>query len=170
MICAVERGRDAEDDRALDLRLDDIGIDHDAAVDRADDAPDANRAILRDFDLGDLRHIGPEDVLDRHATADPFRQRLSPAGLFRGKLEDSFGARRLVEERPPIGDRILLRRGRQLVDEAFGHKDIVRRPDAAPEGGRNAGGLDPQILDAQVREGIGQIDRAVGACRGRDHC
>jgi hypothetical protein len=32
----------------------------------------------------------------------------------------------------------LLRRYRQLVDEAFGHEDVVRGPDAAPEGGRNA--------------------------------
>jgi hypothetical protein len=36
--CAVERGGDPEDDRALDLRPDDIGIDHNAAIDRADDA------------------------------------------------------------------------------------------------------------------------------------
>ena len=49
--CAVERGGDPEDDRALDLRLDDIGIDHNTAIDRADDAPDTNRAILRDFEL-----------------------------------------------------------------------------------------------------------------------
>jgi hypothetical protein len=35
---AVERSRDAKDDRALDLRPDDIGIDHNAAIDRADDA------------------------------------------------------------------------------------------------------------------------------------
>jgi hypothetical protein len=39
---AVERGGDPEDNRALDLRLDDIGIDHRAAVDRADNAPDTN--------------------------------------------------------------------------------------------------------------------------------
>jgi hypothetical protein len=31
-------GGDPEDDRALDLRPDDIGIDHNAAIDRADDA------------------------------------------------------------------------------------------------------------------------------------
>src|SRR6184192_613586 len=50
------------------------------------------------------------------------RQRLSPARLFRGKFKDGFGAGRLVEESPPIGDRILLRRRRQFVHEAFGHK------------------------------------------------
>ena len=68
----------------------------------------------------------------------------------------------LVEERQPIGDRILLRRRRQLVHEAFGHEDVVRRPDAAPEGGRNARRLHPHIFDVQVREGIDEIDRALG--------
>ena len=94
--------------------------------------------------------------------ADPFRQRLSPAGLFRGKLEDGLGAGRLVEQRQPIGDRILLCRRRQFVHETFGHEDIVRRPDAAPERRRNARRLHPQILDVHVREGIDQIDRAFG--------
>jgi hypothetical protein len=41
---AIERRRDAENDRALDLRLDGVGIDNGAAIDRADDAPDTNRA------------------------------------------------------------------------------------------------------------------------------
>ena len=159
---AIERRRDAEDDRALDLRPDGIGIDDGAAIDRADDAPDANRSVLRHFDFGNLRHIGREDELEGDAAADPFRQRLSPAGLFRGKLEDGFGAGRLVEEGQPIGDRILLRRRRQFVHEAFGHEDIVRRPDAAPEGGRNARRFHPHILDVHVREGIDQIDRAFG--------
>jgi hypothetical protein len=42
---AIERRRDAEDDRALDLRPDGIGIDDGAAIDRAHDPTDANRAI-----------------------------------------------------------------------------------------------------------------------------
>jgi hypothetical protein len=50
---------------------------------------------------------------------------LSPAGLFRCKLENGFGARRLVKKSPPIGDRILLRRRRQLVHEAFDHEHVV---------------------------------------------
>src|SRR5439155_11303852 len=84
---AVERRGDAEDDRALDLRADGIGIDDGAAIDRASDAPDTNRAILRHFKFGNLRHIGREGELNGDATADSFGQRLPPAGLFRGKLD-----------------------------------------------------------------------------------
>jgi hypothetical protein len=43
---AIERRCDAEDDRALDLRPDGIGIDDGAAIDRADDAPDTSRALI----------------------------------------------------------------------------------------------------------------------------
>ena len=46
---AIERSRDAENNRALDLRLDGIGIDDGAAIDRADDAPDTNRTVLRNL-------------------------------------------------------------------------------------------------------------------------
>src|SRR5580704_2905452 len=101
---AIERCRDAEDDRALDLCPDGIGIDDGAAIDRADDASDTNRSVPRHLDLSDLRHIGREGELNGDATADPFRQRLSPAGLLRGMLEDGFGAGRLIEKGEPIGD------------------------------------------------------------------
>src|SRR2546426_12063852 len=70
---STQRRREAEDDPALDLRLDGIGIDDRAAIDRADDAPHSNRAVLRHLDFGNLRHIGGEGVLDRDASADAFR-------------------------------------------------------------------------------------------------
>jgi len=41
-------------------------------------------------------------------------------------------------------------------------KGIVRRPDAAPEGSRNARRFHLQILDVQVRQRIGQINRSLG--------
>src|SRR5580704_19300935 len=69
----IERRSDAEDDRALNLRLDCVGIDDGAAIDRADDPADTNRAILRYFNFGNLRHMGPEDELKGHASPDPFR-------------------------------------------------------------------------------------------------
>jgi hypothetical protein len=57
---AIKPRRNAEDDRALDLRLDGIGIDDGAAIDRADDSADSNRAIPRHFNFRNLCHIGRE--------------------------------------------------------------------------------------------------------------
>jgi hypothetical protein len=50
--------------RSLDLRAHDIRIDDRAAVNRADNPADANIAILRHLDFGNLGHIGSEDGLD----------------------------------------------------------------------------------------------------------
>jgi len=96
-------------------------------------------------------------------SARSLRQRLSPAGLFGGKLKDGFGPRRLLEEGAPIGDRVLLRRRRQFVHKTFGHEDVVRRPDTAPESGRNTRRFHPHVFDVQIRQRIDQIDRALGA-------
>src|SRR5262249_56332733 len=54
---AMQRRRDAEDDRALYLRPHAIGIDDGAAVDRTDAAPAANRRVVRQFDSGYPREI-----------------------------------------------------------------------------------------------------------------
>ena len=69
VISSEERGRDPEDHGTLDLRLYGVGIHDRTAIDRADDTPDADLAILRHLDFGDLRHIGPEDELERDAAA-----------------------------------------------------------------------------------------------------
>src|SRR6266850_6101264 len=74
---STESRGDAEDDSALELRLDRIRIDDGAAIDRAHDAPDANCSVLRHLDFGNLRHIGGEGVLDRDAATDALRQWLS---------------------------------------------------------------------------------------------
>jgi hypothetical protein len=92
----------------------------------------------------------------------PLRQWLSPVGLFGGKLKDGFGAGRVLEEGTTIGDRVVLRRCRQFVHKTFGHEDIVRRPDAAPESGRNARRFHPYVFDVQIRQRIDQVDRALG--------
>src|SRR5262249_29392185 len=124
-----------------------------------------NNAALSDFDLGDLRHIGPEHVLEGDSTTGPFRQRLAPSRLLGSKLKNSLGARRLVEEGPTKGDRILLGGGRKLVHKAFRHKDIVRRTDAAPERRRNAWWFHAHKLNMEVRQVVGQIDRAFDRVR-----
>lgn len=121
---AIERRGDAEDDRALDLRLDGVGTDDGAAIERADDPPHANRAIPRHFDFGNPAPYKSRRRTGPRRTADPFWHGCPPAGLFRGKLEDGFGAGRL-SSRARL--RVLLRR-RQFVHEVFGHEDIVRSP------------------------------------------
>jgi hypothetical protein len=59
----IQRCRYAEHDRAFDLRPHGIRADDRAAINGADDPPDTNLASLRNFDLGDLGHVGPEDEL-----------------------------------------------------------------------------------------------------------
>src|SRR5262249_48680825 len=140
---AIEGGGGAEDNSALDLRLHRVGVDDGAAIHRTDHTANANSALVRHFDLGNVRLVAAEDELQRDAAAASFGQGLSPASFFRGKIEDRFGARRLVEQRPAISDRVLFRGGCHFVDEAFGDEDIVRGTDAAPERRRNARRLHP---------------------------
>jgi len=87
---AVKCRSDAEDDRALDLGLDGVGIDGDAAIDRANDPVNMNLSILRHLDFGNLRHVGRKDELKGDAATETLRQRLS--SFLRSQLEDGLGA------------------------------------------------------------------------------
>src|SRR3974390_3253704 len=89
---AIERRRRAEDDAALNLRPYSIGVDHSAAVHRAYDAPHTYRAVLRNLNFGNVRHIGSEHELQGDATANPLGQWLSPARFSSGKFKNNFGA------------------------------------------------------------------------------
>src|SRR6266849_1768727 len=136
---APQRRADPEDDPALDLRLDGVRVHDRPAVDRRHHALDPHDAGLRDADLGDLGDVAPKGVQQGYATRAPGRQRATPSGLLGGELEHRASARRLVEERPPLGDRILRGRRRGRVHEAFDHEDVVRGPEPAPERRRNGG-------------------------------
>jgi hypothetical protein len=82
----MERRCYAEDDRALYLCADCVGIDDGAAIDRADDAPDTSRTLLRYFDFGYMRHIAREDKLESEPAPSSLGQRLSPVGFFGDKV------------------------------------------------------------------------------------
>ena len=158
----MERRTDAEHHRALDLRPNGVRIDDSAAIDRAHDAPNANRAVIRHLDLGNVRHIGREDVLDGDAATDPLRQLLSPARLVGSERKHGLGSQVLLEQREPVGDRILPCRRRQLIHEAFGHEHIVRRADAAPERGGNTRRLHPDVLDMKIGKIVDEVDGTLG--------
>jgi hypothetical protein len=64
----VEQHRtESESDAAFHLRLDDVGIDRNAAIDRAPHAVDPRRAALANRHFGDLGNIGVEALVNRDA-------------------------------------------------------------------------------------------------------
>jgi hypothetical protein len=65
----------------------------------------------------------------------------------------------MAEQRFAIGDGILLRRMGEFIHEAFDDEDIMGRAHAAPQAGRNSRRLDPDVIDMNVREGIGRFGR-----------
>jgi len=54
-----------------------------------------------------------------------------------------------------IGDRVLLRRRRQFIHKTFGHENVVRWPDAAPEGGARLGDVTSVTLKMRQRLKLG---------------
>jgi hypothetical protein len=58
-----------------------------------------------------------------------------------------------------ISDRILLRRVRQVVHEAFDHKDVAGWSDAIARKPSEHQGLDPDIVDVDVRQRVGRLGR-----------
>src|SRR5256712_12822512 len=91
---APEGAADAEDDPALDLRLDRVGVPHRAAVHRANDAMHADLARFGHRGFGDRGEItAPPAVEDGYAAAAAFRQWSAPTGLARRNVEDRLGPR-----------------------------------------------------------------------------
>ena len=87
------------------------------------------------------------------------REVVIPTCFFCSKRQNSERSRIMAEQRLAISDGILLRRVRQLVHEAFDHKDVVGWSDAAPESRPNTRGLDPDIVDVDVRQRVGRLGR-----------
>jgi len=77
-----------------------VSIDDGAAIDRADDAPDATAPSFDTSDFGNLRQIAREDELDE----TPRRRlwaRASPAGLLRRSSKRPLARGAFVEESLP---------------------------------------------------------------------
>ena len=65
----------------------------------------------------------------------------------------------MTEQSLAISNRILLRGMRELIHEAFDHKNIVSWSDAAPESRPDTRGLDPDIVDVDIGNLIGRLGR-----------
>jgi len=97
--------------------------------------------------------------LDGHTTADPFSNGCPPAGLSAAKLEDGLGGGS-CRAGPADRHRICFRRRRQFVLSLVTKvlcdaRRCARRQSECPR-------FHLQILDVQVRQRIGQINRSLG--------
>ena len=158
---AVKRGREAEDQPALQLRHDRIGIDRDAGIDGRSDTAQMNLAKFIDLGFDDGCNKAAERRLHAHAAPDAPRQRLTPIGFLRHQIEGCFEPRISAEHGAAELDGILARLARQFVNEAFGSEDVVVRTDAAPEAGDNAQRLGAHVSHLQVRNIVRHVDGAI---------
>src|SRR5262245_27139336 len=162
---AMQRGGQAEDDAALHLRADGVGVDLDAAIDRAPHMGRVDGTVLVDADLDHLRDEAAEAGAKRDASPLPGRKRLAPSGSLRSDFQHVGGARVLVEQRNSVGEWILLRVGRELVDEALDDKRPARGAHAAPPRGEDSGRLLPDPLDMDGADLVGLVFRALHRIR-----
>ena len=65
----------------------------------------------------------------------------------------------MVKQSLAKSDWILLRGVSELIYEAFDHKNVVSRPDAAPPRRPDTRGLDLDIVDVDVRQRVGRLGR-----------
>jgi hypothetical protein len=147
----VEGGREPEDEAALDLRHDAVGIDDRAAIDHRHHAADRDLSLAVDLGLHDRRDIRAEHALAGYPASNSCRKSASPTRLFRRKIEADEKPRVLREMRSPEGGWILTSGVRQLVDETLDDKNIVSRAHASPEAGRHAGRLDMEVPRVRPR-------------------
>ena len=124
-------GAESEADAAFHLGADHVGIDGDAAVDRADDALDLDLAVGHRH-VGDLRDERAEGLVHRNAPGAAGARRSSPAGHVGRELEDAGGGLVLVEQREAERDRILACRSGELIHHRFHDEGGVRVADRAP--------------------------------------
>ena len=158
---AVERGGQAEDQPAFELRHDRVGIDGDAGIDRRGDAAQLHFALFVDFGFHHGRDEAAERRLHADAAPDARRQRLAPVGFFRHEIERRQQPRLLAEHGAAEVDRILARLARQFVHEAFDGEHVVVGTDAAPESGRHRRRFGPHIFDMEIGNVVGHVDGAI---------
>jgi hypothetical protein len=126
---------------ANNLLRDHVGVDHQATVDRAHNFVNLHHAALH-RNLGHHRHRGlPIRIVAGDATPVPFRQRRAPVGPGGGQFDHRPQQIGIAQQRHSQFIGILMKRGRDLIEETF-IGEGVRRVDhrtPGPSGQRNVG-------------------------------
>src|SRR4029077_6104031 len=112
----------------------------------------ANAASLNG-DFRDLRDVAAERRVDGNPAIVSLRERRSPASFLRREIEHAEVARLVGEESPAELHRVLLRRRRELVDEALGDEGVLRVANRTPEANGNSEVLKDEF-DVDVRNGV----------------
>ena len=99
-------GTEAEADPAFHLGPDDVWVDRHSAIDGADDALDLRLSPVIDGYLGDLRHVGLEQLGDRNAAESALGQRPVPTGFFGREPQHARMPRMVLQEFEPERDRV----------------------------------------------------------------
>src|SRR5262245_41146399 len=130
---AIQGGGKSVHHPALNLRFDDAGIDHVAAIDGGDNAVDLDLAFLADGDLGDLADYRAIALVDCYAAPASLAQRFTPVAFLGDGVEHAKEIRFPRQQRAPEFVGVLSRGMRQLVDIALDKERILRRANRAPE-------------------------------------
>ena len=110
-----------------------------AAVERQHHAVDLELPAITDRDLGDSGRVAGVTHELRDAAMDAGRQRLAPVALLCRGVEHGEMLGMLTHERAAELERILTRRPRHLVHEAFHVHSVLVGVDAAPRPDRHMG-------------------------------
>ena len=157
---AVERAGPAEDETALDLRFDRVGVDDKTAIDRGHRSSHHHRALRQDLDLDHHADMAAEDRADGDAAPNARRARRVPGRLLGNKVEQRQNAWVLLQQGPAISDRVLAGGVGQLVNKALDLEQVVRGSDTAPP-------ADGQVLRHLERNPLGfQVGKIVGRIVG----
>ena len=122
----IERGGEAVDDAALDLRLEDRGVDHVPGIERGDDPPHFYPVFVLYRSLDDLRAQAAISLDERDAAREALRRRLVPPRRFCRRVEHGKPHRILAQQPPSVLIGVLARGMRYLVDKALAKKAVLR--------------------------------------------
>ena len=153
-----------EDDAALDLRPDGIGIDDRAAIHRADHATHRTSPSLRDLDFGNLRQVAAEGELDGDATTDALAgKRLSPAGLLAASSSTALARGALSSSARRYATGSFFAAAASSSMKLSTTKTLCVGPTPRQKAVGMPGGSMPHVLDLHVRA----AHRAVGGALDR---
>ena len=119
---AVKSGGQTEDDAALHLCSDRVGINDLSAVYRTNYAMNSWLAVIANRNLGDLCDIAAKTLVNGNPAKNTFCDGFAPTAFFSCKLQHARVTRMFFEQRKPELQRIFFGGLRKLVKKTLSRK------------------------------------------------